>query len=90
MYSHRANICVTQSTELPQTMHGRTSIICSSICLYFTSERHACKTDLVIGESQQVSKVNSNWFLSVIHTNTPRKSDPFEYDWFYWGIKDSV
>ena len=22
-------------------------------------------TDLVIGESQQVSKVNSNWFLSV-------------------------
>ena len=48
-------------------------------------------TDLVIGESQQVSKVcvvegllsSSNWFLSVIHTQ--QKSDPFEYDWFYWN-----
>ena len=29
-------------------------------------------TSLYIGESQQVSKVNSNWFLSVIHTQKIR------------------
>ena len=29
-------------------------------------------TDVVIGESQQISKVNSNWFLSVIHTQKIR------------------